>query len=191
MTIFTIVSILLILKWACTHLLYYAIPILYNYKLVFVFQSVLRKRMDKTKECYKDFKVEKDAFCLEPDSAEGVEERWFKLGAILVNENSAKRFNHLSFWKSILKEFQWKNHREVKNCHYRRWGPRQVQNNWTKENSSFDFSQVDERLSSEGFLLRFLRASCWDVEGALRILKLYSNLGAEYRCYVSRAIPSR
>ena len=47
--------------------------------------------MDKTKECYKDFKVEKDAFCLEPDSAEGVEERWFKLGAILVNENSAKR----------------------------------------------------------------------------------------------------
>ena len=50
---------------------------------------------------------------------------------------------------------------------------------------------MDERLSSEGFLLRFLRASCWDVEGALRILKLYSNLGAEYRCYVSRAIPSR
>ena len=45
----------------------------------------------KTKECYKDFKVEKDPFRLEQDSAEGVEERWFKLGAILVNENSAKR----------------------------------------------------------------------------------------------------
>ena len=58
-------------------------------------------------------------------------------------------------------------------------------------NNSFVFSQVDERLSNEGFLSRFLRASCWDVEGALRILKLYSNLGAEYRCYVSRAIPSR
>ena len=58
---------------------------------MFVFQSVLRKRMDKTKECYKDFRVEKDAFRLEPDSPEGVEERWFKLGAVLVNENSAKR----------------------------------------------------------------------------------------------------
>ena len=47
--------------------------------------------MDKTKECYKDFKVEKDPFCLEPDFAEGIEERWWKLGAILVNENSSKR----------------------------------------------------------------------------------------------------
>ena len=57
--------------------------------------------------------------------------------------------------------------------------------------NEFCFSHEDARLSSDGFLARFLRASCWDVENALKILKLYSNLGAEYRCYVSRAIPSK
>ena len=47
--------------------------------------------MDRTKECYDNFKVEIDSFCLEPDQAEGVEERWWKLAEILVNEKSSKR----------------------------------------------------------------------------------------------------
>ena len=47
--------------------------------------------MDRTKECYDNFKVEIDPFCLDPDQAEGVEERWWKLAEILVNEKSSKR----------------------------------------------------------------------------------------------------
>ena len=47
--------------------------------------------MERTKECYKNFKVERDPFCLEPDQAEGVEERWWNLAEILVNEKSSQR----------------------------------------------------------------------------------------------------
>ena len=48
--------------------------------------------MERTKDCYKNFKVERDPFCLEPDQADGVEERWWNLAEILVNEKSSKRY---------------------------------------------------------------------------------------------------
>ena len=48
--------------------------------------------MSKDKDLYKDFKVETDPFCLEPDLAEGLEDRWWILAEKLINEKPEERF---------------------------------------------------------------------------------------------------
>ena len=66
--------------------------------------------MSKDKDLYKDFKVETDPFCLEPDLAEGLEDRWWILAEKLINEKPEERFLFLylfDWWKFFLQKYNF------------------------------------------------------------------------------------
>jgi len=109
------------------------------------------------------FTVEKDAFVLEADAEEGIDEKWWKLAADILEEDPLKK-------ESLLEKFQL-----------------------AIESDPFLQSQKDisQRSQDRGYLTRFLRAGSWNVESAMDVLRAYFSLGKDYTQYVSRAIPSK
>ena len=61
--------------------------------------------MSKETELYKDFKVERDPFCLEADVSEGLEDKWWILAEKLINEKPDERFLFWNLYSFILRIF--------------------------------------------------------------------------------------